>query len=166
MKKHTLLYMTLSLLVAAGGVTTVWAAMESMEHPQAPAMTLTQVHKSILPMSLKSLDVIGQAVASGDTLVAQRELAHLKAMLTQIQTVVAQEVGPAFANTTCPIMGSPIDPDKVTADLVREYKDQKVAFCCGACPAQWDKLSDAEKTAKLKAHQAPTAVNGHESHPH
>ena len=54
-----------------------------------------------------------------------------------------------FVNDKCPIMGSAIDPAKVTPDLVREYKGQKVAFCCGMCPPQWDKLADAEKDAKL-----------------
>ena len=54
-----------------------------------------------------------------------------------------------FVNGTCPIMGTPIDPANVTPDLVREYKGQKVAFCCAMCPPQWDKLTDAEKDAKL-----------------
>ena len=35
-----------------------------------------------------------------------------------------------FANTKCPIMGRPIDPAKVTESLTRDYKGQKVAFCC------------------------------------
>lgn len=54
-------------------------------------------------------------------------------------------------NVVCPIMGTQIDPAKVPDSLTREYKGQKVGFCCGACPAAWDKLSDAEKDAKLKA---------------
>jgi hypothetical protein len=57
-----------------------------------------------------------------------------------------------FVNTRCPIMGTPIDLNTVPASLTREFKGQKVAFCCGGCPAQWDKLSDKEKEAKL--HQA------------
>ncbi|MCD6392162.1 MAG: hypothetical protein J7M40_01505 [Planctomycetes bacterium] len=54
-----------------------------------------------------------------------------------------------FANTKCPIMGNPIDPATVPANLVKNFKGQKVAFCCAACPPKWDKLSDAEKIAKL-----------------
>lgn len=54
-----------------------------------------------------------------------------------------------FVNTRCPMMGSKIDPDKVTADLTREFKGQKVAFCCAGCPVQWDKLSAEEKATKL-----------------
>ena len=54
-----------------------------------------------------------------------------------------------FANTTCPIMGSKIDPAKVTKELTREYKGQTVTFCCAECPPVWDSLSDTEKDAKL-----------------
>jgi hypothetical protein len=61
------------------------------------------------------------------------------------------EAKSAFANTKCPMMGSRIDASKVTPALTREFKGQKVAFCCGGCPAAWDKLSDAEKQAKLDA---------------
>jgi hypothetical protein len=57
----------------------------------------------------------------------------------------------AFANTKCPIMGGAIDPAKVPESLTRVYKDQKVAFCCAMCPGQWDKLTDAQKDAKLQA---------------
>jgi hypothetical protein len=56
-----------------------------------------------------------------------------------------------YANTACPIMGSAIDPAKVTEALTRTYKGQKIAFCCNGCPALWDKLDDAQKDAKLKA---------------
>ena len=59
-----------------------------------------------------------------------------------------------FINTHCPIMGSPIDPAKVPTSLTRDYKGQKVAFCCGGCPGQWDKLTDEEKAAKLREAKA------------
>ena len=59
---------------------------------------------------------------------------------------------PTFVNVYCPIMtDNKIDPAKVTDDLVRDYRDGKVAFCCGGCPSKWDPLSDAGKTAKLAA---------------
>jgi hypothetical protein len=37
----------------------------------------------------------------------------------------------------------------VPATLTREFKGQKVAFCCGGCPAAWDKLTDEQRRAKL-----------------
>lgn len=54
-------------------------------------------------------------------------------------------------NTRCPIMNKAIDPANVPEPLTRMYKGQKVGFCCGGCPARWDKLTDAEKDAKLEA---------------
>jgi len=67
---------------------------------------------------------------------------------------VAAAKGPAgptgeFANTRCPIMGGKIDPQRLTDNLTRTYHGSKVAFCCGGCPAAWDKLTDGEKRAKL-----------------
>lgn len=54
-----------------------------------------------------------------------------------------------FVNTKCPIMGLAIKPEKVTAALTKDFQGQKVALCCPACSPKWDKLSDAEKIAKL-----------------
>jgi len=54
-----------------------------------------------------------------------------------------------FVNDRCPMMGSKIDLANVPADLIREYKGQKVAFCCAGCPVAWDKLGDAERQTKL-----------------
>jgi len=47
------------------------------------------------------------------------------------------------------MMGTKIDPAKVPESLTRTYNGKKVAFCCAGCPVAWDKLSDADKTAKL-----------------
>ena len=54
-------------------------------------------------------------------------------------------------NVKCPITGNPLDPAKLTKDLTREFKGQLVGFCCPNCPPIWDKLTDVEKEAKLKA---------------
>jgi hypothetical protein len=56
-----------------------------------------------------------------------------------------------IVNARCPIMGGKLDRENVPASLTRTFAGQKVGFCCGGCPAKWDKLSDEEKTAKLKA---------------
>jgi hypothetical protein len=61
-----------------------------------------------------------------------------------------------YVNVKCPIMKGDIDPAKVTDATTRVFNGQKVAFCCAGCPAQWDKLSDKEKQAKLDAVKAPT----------
>ncbi len=56
-----------------------------------------------------------------------------------------------LVNSRCPIMGSAIKPESVTANLTRDYKGQKIGFCCAGCPSAWDKLTDAQKQAKLSA---------------
>jgi hypothetical protein len=99
---------------------------------------------------LKKIETTQRAVESGDKKSALKELGQTKDFLNQIREKLVALTAPAFVNTHCPIMGSQIMPDDVTPNLIREYKGQKVAFCCGGCPGQWDKLSDKEKEAKLK----------------
>ena len=69
---------------------------------------------------------------------------------TPPKAVPGGEKPQAFVNATCPMMGSSIDPNNVAPGLVRMYKGKKVAFCCGGCPAAWDKLSEAQKEVKLQ----------------
>jgi hypothetical protein len=54
-------------------------------------------------------------------------------------------------NVTCPILRTKIDPVHVPDALTREFKGQKVGFCCTACLTAWDQLTDTEKEAKLAA---------------
>ena len=63
----------------------------------------------------------------------------------------AAAVGVKVVNTACPMMGSTLDPAKVTASLTRTFQGQKVGFCCAKCPPSWDKLTDADKLTKLTA---------------
>jgi uncharacterized ParB-like nuclease family protein len=65
-------------------------------------------------------------------------------------------VAGAPVNTKCPIMGGKVDPAKTPAELTRQFQGQTVGFCCGGCPAAWDRLSDDQKAAKL-AKLAPNA---------
>lgn len=64
----------------------------------------------------------------------------------------------ACVNGICPMMGNPVDKAKVPVSLTRDFGGQKVGFCCGGCPGSWDKLTDAEKTAKLATAMAKPAV--------
>jgi hypothetical protein len=61
----------------------------------------------------------------------------------------------AVVNTTCPITGGALNPDRVPENLTRVYKGQKIGFCCDGCPAAWDKLTDAEKDAALAKAKKP-----------
>ena len=119
------------------------------EQVKEEVISLEKIHTESLPMVLKSIEKAVQAVQAGNNNAALLELANTKTMITAIDKAVSQHITPKFVNNKCPIMGTTIDPANVTEDLIREYKGQKVAFCCNMCPAQWDKLSDAEKEAKL-----------------
>lgn len=53
-------------------------------------------------------------------------------------------------NSTCPIMaGNAVDRENTPANLIREYKGQKIGFCCAGCPDKWDKWTDEQKDAFL-----------------
>jgi hypothetical protein len=66
-------------------------------------------------------------------------------------------------------MDAPIVPEKVTKGLIREYKGQKIAFCCAGCPSAWDKLTGAQKDAKLakvKPKPVQDRTQTHSGHKH
>ena len=123
--------------------------------------TLQQVHARQLPGALKSIDAALKALEKGDRATAIRYLTAARLNIQTAHVALAKHVKPTFVNAVCPLMGSPIKPEKVTASLTREYKGQKVGFCCGGCPEAWDKLTDAQKEAKLaKAKAKPSPLTG------
>ncbi len=103
-----------------------------------------------LTAALAAVESAEKAVQSGDKAKALASLAQVKRILNEARKPLAP-VKVGFLNARCPIMGSQINPKKVTPGLVRKYKGGKVAFCCGGCPPAWDKLTDAQRAAKLKA---------------
>ena len=119
------------------------------EPAKTETISLEKVRSEQLPMVLQHLEKAINAIKAGRNNDALAELQNAKLMLAKIDKAVSQHITPKFVNDKCPIMGTAIVPANVTEDLTREYKGQKVAFCCNMCPAQWDKLSDAEKEAKL-----------------
>jgi hypothetical protein len=68
----------------------------------------------------------------------------------------------AVVNTKCPITGGALSSDGVAENLTRDYKGQKIGFCCDGCPAEWDKLTDAAKDAELAKAKKPAAVKAKE----
>ena len=122
----------------------------NMKHSMmAETLSLEKIHTENLPMVMLSIDKAVYAVESGDNKTALAELHKAQKMLIAIYGAIGTHVKPQFANNRCPIMSSPINPEKVTMNLTRDYKGQKVAFCCAGCPSMWDKLTDAKKQAKL-----------------
>ena len=121
---------------------------ESCPDAQNPHHTLCEVQ---LPAALAAIDKATKAVKYGDKKTALKELARLNDMVLAMQKSLAHTAQPAFINSRCPIMGKKIDPAKVTPALTRAYQGKKIAFCCAGCLPQWDKMTELQKTTKLKA---------------
>jgi YHS domain-containing protein len=49
-------------------------------------------------------------------------------------------------NTTCPI-----GKEQVDSSVTSTFNGQTVGFCCANCKGKFDKMSDADKSAKLSA---------------
>ena len=61
-----------------------------------------------------------------------------------------------YVNVRCPMMpDNVIDPAKVTPDLTREFKGQKVAFCCAGLPGQVGQALRQGKTGKTGRGEGP-----------
>jgi YHS domain-containing protein len=63
-------------------------------------------------------------------------------------------IGAVAVQKTCPVMGK-----EINKDIYRDYKGQRIYFCCPMCPPEFDK--DPEKYVKivdeeLKAQKAAT----------
>ncbi len=139
--------------------------MDTKEHGKAAGLDLGKIHSQSLPMVSDSIDKAIKAIHEGNHKQALLELDTVKKMIASFSEALGKHIKPEFANVRCPIMGSPINPDKVAKNLIRDYKGQKIAFCCGGCPATWNKLTDAEKNTKL-AKVKPKPMKSHPEHKH
>jgi hypothetical protein len=92
-----------------------------------------------------------EAMDKGDTKAARSELEKADKLLTTVHESMEENVEKMpCVNAKCPISGKTIDMMNRPKDCTRIYKGMKVGFCCTNCPLEWDKLTDAEKDAKLK----------------
>ena len=102
--------------------------------------------------ALMAVAAARKAVEAGDTAAATEALARAEAVLAGLKKTVGHH-GPQAGkviNDRCPMMGGRVNPEKVTPALTRTHRGKTVGFCCAGCPGKWDKLSDAQKDAKLK----------------
>jgi hypothetical protein len=124
-------------------------------------MKACQEHKAKVEELAKALDEAKKAADSGDAKAASAGIDKAIALLKEAQESMKKMMASgstatvAVVNATCPITGEKIDSAKVAADLTTTYKGQKIGFCCGMCPAAWDKLSDADKDKKLAEAMKP-----------
>lgn len=142
----------------------VWAASSHGPNSAHP-VTLSQLHGETVPGAMQALIAARKAIQAGHTEHALVELHKVELALQVTQRTLDVEIGPKFVNATCPMLGSPIQADKVTDDLIRVYQDKRIAFCCNGCPEKWDGLSRVRKVAKL-AESMPKPAGGHGGHDH
>jgi hypothetical protein len=110
---------------------------------------LDTIYSKRLPSVQEALARAIQYLEAGHQQEALKELKQAQSSLEAARQALGKHVEPVIANDRCPIMGSKISADEVSADLTRIYNGKKVAFCCAGCPNTWDQLDDAQKTAKL-----------------
>lgn len=139
--------------------------MDMKKHIEAEPLSLENIHSVRIPVISQSIDEAIKAIEADNKETALTELHKAHEMLALVKDGIGKYVKPRFANIRCPIMGSPVNPDKVDGNLIRDYKGEKLAFCCGGCPGQWDKLTDAEKDARL-AKVKPESTENHSVHKH
>ncbi len=142
-------------------------------NPHAKSWQSKRTSLAHLSAALKAIDAATEAINSGNKKTALAELAKARKLIASTQMGTMKDAEPKLANVRCPIMGSTIDPAKASSKLTRMYKGQKVAFCCAGCPAAWDKLTDADKQAKLtkvavakEHHQKTKQEDPHKGHNH
>lgn len=135
------------------------------EHGKAEKAPMHEKVHANLGKALESIEAAEKAVEQGETQTARKHLQKAEKLLSGMREGMAREHGMgayAYANAKCPIMGNKINPEQVTGELTRTFQGEKVAFCCAGCPAQWDKLSEQQKQAKLEkvAHPEPAKAEG------
>lgn len=93
-----------------------------------------------------------EAIDKSDTKAARTEMEKADKLLMTVYKSMEENIDKMpCVNERCPISGKTIDMTNRPKDCTRIYKGMKVGFCCPNCPPEWDKLTDTEKEAKLKA---------------
>ncbi len=113
-----------------------------------------QGHVGDLDAALKSIDAAIKAVEAGHKEMALASLKEARGHVAASRQ--AKSKADQIVNARCPILGTKLVPDKVPANLTREYQGKKVGFCCAGCPEAWDKLSESEKLQKFHVSVATT----------
>ena len=128
------------------------ANMQTADSTKAAEKTpsLQMIHSTRLPAVQDALDRAIGHIEAGRQEAALKEMKQIKLSLAAIHQTLGRHVGPQFVNDRCPIMGGKFNPEKISAELTRMHGEQKVGFCCAGCPAQWDRLTEAQKIARLK----------------
>ena len=124
-----------------------------MAATNAPSKTgghnMHEMHMKKLSQAMKAIDKAVKQVEAGNKEKALVELAEAKKLVLACHKAMTEMHKGKIVNAQCPIMGTKLDPKKVTASLTRTYNGKKIGFCCAGCTSAWDKLTDQQKKEKL-----------------
>jgi hypothetical protein len=120
-------------------------------HDRMRMRPMAQKHSERIAAALEKIEAARGAVEAGNSDGALAALDEAEVLLTESHEELVAAARPPVVNARCPMMGSDIDPQNVTASLYRVHNGRGVGFCCGGCPAAWDKLTDEQKDEKLQA---------------
>ncbi|MFP3938016.1 MAG: hypothetical protein ACLFVW_06705 [Phycisphaerae bacterium] len=117
------------------------------DHGGAGVLAYEQAPK--LADALAAVENAEQALQANDKDEALKALAEAKELLAGSHKALSRHV-PEMVNERCPIMGNAVDAESVKPENTRLYEGKRVGFCCAACPAKWDEMSDEQKHRALK----------------
>jgi hypothetical protein len=142
------------LFTALSGIIVTAVPDDAMEAMQKSRMTqLQEYNKNMkdLVAAMAAVDDAIKAIDTQNTATAKQQLVKVRKLLKKVHDSQMKLVlNNAAINDQCPISGKKINRMNTPESLTRMHKGQKVGFCCPECPPQWDKLTEAEKDAKLQ----------------
>lgn len=142
----------------------------AMEHPTAAAKPVKECtmedmnaclakcsqhcDKNIADLAgaMTALDAAVKAIDAGNTAAAKGEIEKAQKLLKEMKEAQKKCMAAMpSCNDKCPMSGKAIDRMNLPENLTRMCKGKKIGFCTPACPVAWDKLTEEEKEAKVKA---------------
>jgi hypothetical protein len=150
--------------------------------PAGPMGQMCQMHMQMMADLKDTLSQARQAADAGDSKTASQKIGQAQQLIDQQHArmhemmkgrmgqgirgaagmkcpICGETMGPdqgEVSNRICPMDDSKIDPAKLTAGATREYKGEKIGFCCAGCAQMWDRLSDEQKREKMEIAQRQT----------
>lgn len=125
--------------------------MGDMNKCMAGCMKKCQANMEDVAAAKAAIKAAIEAIDKGDAKIAKIKMEKAEKLLANVHKCMKENVEQMpCCNAKCPISGKSIDRMNCPKELTCVYKDMKIGFCCPNCQPEWNKLTDAEKDAKLK----------------
>jgi hypothetical protein len=108
-----------------------------------------------LAEALTAVQTAERAVKADERDAALKALANAEELIAASHKALAAHM-PPLVNARCPVSGEPVDPASLSPERTRLHEGKRVGFCCPACPARWDEMSDEQKREALEKAGAAT----------